>query len=197
MRENGVLSMLMPGDVTMVRRRWLPSRRRLGARPLCASPRRVLPLIGAPGCPSAVLLHGILLCFFSTKKQERIEAARPRTIILSGGPNSVHVEGAPRVPEGFFEYCAAHDIPVLGICYGMQVGGERRRRRRQRGGWRVRQPQWGRLRQPCTLCSSARLLGVLPPAAAAGGTGRPNLPPCAASSPCLPRSSSCTRWGGR
>ncbi len=54
--------------------------------------------------------------------QERIEAAKPKTIILSGGPNSVHVEGAPRVPDGFFEYCRQNDIAVLGICYGMQVG---------------------------------------------------------------------------
>jgi GMP synthase (glutamine-hydrolysing) len=42
-------------------------------------------------------------------------------IILSGGPNSVHVEGAPRLPDGFFEYCAERAIPVLGICYGMQL----------------------------------------------------------------------------
>jgi len=42
-------------------------------------------------------------------------------IILSGGPNSVHVEGAPTVPEGFFDHCQAHSIPVLGICYGMQL----------------------------------------------------------------------------
>ena len=42
-------------------------------------------------------------------------------IILSGGPNSVHVEGAPTIPEGFFDHCQAHDIPVLGICYGMQL----------------------------------------------------------------------------
>lgn len=45
----------------------------------------------------------------------------PKTVILSGGPNSVHVEGAPRVPEGFFEYCQENEIPVLGICYGMQA----------------------------------------------------------------------------
>ena len=53
--------------------------------------------------------------------QERIKAAQPKTIILSGGPNSVHVEGAPRVPDGFFEYCQEQGIAVLGICYGMQV----------------------------------------------------------------------------
>lgn len=52
---------------------------------------------------------------------ERIENAHPKVIILSGGPNSVHVEGSPRVPDGFFEYVAANSIPVLGICYGMQL----------------------------------------------------------------------------
>lgn len=33
----------------------------------------------------------------------------------------MHVDGAPRVPEGFFEYCNSKHIPVLGICYGMQL----------------------------------------------------------------------------
>lgn len=45
----------------------------------------------------------------------------PKVIVLSGGPNSVHLDGAPRVPAGFFEYCEANTIPVLGICYGMQL----------------------------------------------------------------------------
>ncbi len=45
----------------------------------------------------------------------------PKVVILSGGPNSVHVEGSPRVPDGFFEYCKENSIPVLGICYGMQM----------------------------------------------------------------------------
>eukprot|EP00983_Pelagomonas_calceolata_P094512 1157898-Pelagomonas_calceolata.AAC.10 len=55
--------------------------------------------------------------------QERIKGAAPNAIILSGGPNSVHLEGSPRVPAGFFEWAEASKIPVLGICYGMQVRG--------------------------------------------------------------------------
>jgi GMP synthase-like glutamine amidotransferase len=73
---------------------------------------------------------GILICFPKPgvsltvrfgNEQERIKTAAPKAIILSGGPNSVHVEGAPNVPEGFFEYCEELSIPVLGICYGMQL----------------------------------------------------------------------------
>ncbi|GAX77333.1 hypothetical protein CEUSTIGMA_g4779.t1 [Chlamydomonas eustigma] len=52
---------------------------------------------------------------------DRIKSANPNVIILSGGPNSVHVEGSPRVPAGFFEHCEKMSIPVLGICYGMQM----------------------------------------------------------------------------
>ena len=37
-------------------------------------------------------------------------------VILSGGPDSIYTEDAPRVPPTLL----AQDIPILGICYGMQ-----------------------------------------------------------------------------
>jgi GMP synthase (glutamine-hydrolysing) len=41
----------------------------------------------------------------------------PRGVILSGGPESVVEAGSPRAPEQAF----ALDVPILGICYGMQA----------------------------------------------------------------------------
>jgi GMP synthase (glutamine-hydrolysing) len=46
-----------------------------------------------------------------------ILARRPRGIILSGGPASVHVPGAPGVDPGLW----SAGVPVLGICYGAQL----------------------------------------------------------------------------
>ncbi len=48
---------------------------------------------------------------------ERIRSKHPAGIILSGGPKSVHESGAPRCEPGVLEL----GIPVLGICYGMQL----------------------------------------------------------------------------
>ncbi len=48
---------------------------------------------------------------------ERVVALRPRGFILSGGPASVYDEGAPLAPSYVYESA----LPVLGICYGMQV----------------------------------------------------------------------------
>jgi len=53
--------------------------------------------------------------------QAEIKEADPKVIILSGGPESVHVEGAPRLPAGLLEYVTEKQIPLLGICYGMQL----------------------------------------------------------------------------
>jgi GMP synthase (glutamine-hydrolysing) len=44
-------------------------------------------------------------------------AMGPKAIILSGGPASVHVEGAPSVDPEIY----ASGIPLLGICYGAQL----------------------------------------------------------------------------
>lgn len=48
---------------------------------------------------------------------EKIKDFNPKGIILSGGPSSVYDKGAPMPDFGIFEL----DIPVLGICYGMQL----------------------------------------------------------------------------
>jgi len=41
----------------------------------------------------------------------------PKAIILSGGPNSVYEDDTPKAPKEIFEL----NIPILGICYGMQT----------------------------------------------------------------------------
>ena len=49
---------------------------------------------------------------------EKITTRNPKGVILSGGPSSVTDEDAPRVAEDFYEKVK---VPILGICYGMQL----------------------------------------------------------------------------
>ncbi len=48
---------------------------------------------------------------------QEVRRRRPKGLILSGGPASVYGEGAPRLPPELLDL----GIPVLGICYGMQL----------------------------------------------------------------------------
>src|SRR3954449_9783642 len=52
---------------------------------------------------------------------QKAEAAfaqmKPKAVILSGGPESVHEKGSPRATQSIFD----SGVPVLGICYGQMV----------------------------------------------------------------------------
>jgi len=48
---------------------------------------------------------------------EKAKEMKPAGIVLSGGPDSVCRSGSPQVPAGLFDL----GIPVLGICYGLQL----------------------------------------------------------------------------
>src|SRR6201986_5128586 len=59
------------------------------------------------------------------KAEAGFREMRPKGVILSGGPESVHEAGSPRAPQLIFD----SGVPVLGICYGQmtmaaQLGGE-------------------------------------------------------------------------
>ncbi|MBA2348400.1 MAG: glutamine-hydrolyzing GMP synthase [Solirubrobacterales bacterium] len=48
---------------------------------------------------------------------EEVRRRKPKGLILSGGPASVYADGAPKLDRELLEL----GIPVLGICYGMQL----------------------------------------------------------------------------
>ncbi len=51
------------------------------------------------------------------QEADSLLARQPKAIILSGGPNSVYDPGAPTLPSEVLQA----GIPILGICYGMQL----------------------------------------------------------------------------
>lgn len=60
-------------------------------------------------------VHSEILPWDSSEKA--ILAHNPKGIVISGGPRSVLEEGAPSLPDSILH----SGIPILGICYGMQL----------------------------------------------------------------------------
>src|SRR5438876_4168255 len=52
-----------------------------------------------------------------TTPLDQILSRRPRGIVLSGGPDSVYAPGAPGIDPALYD----QGVPILGICYGMQL----------------------------------------------------------------------------
>jgi GMP synthase (glutamine-hydrolysing) len=77
-------------------------------------------------------------------RADSLAARRPKGIVLSGGPDSVHQRGAPRCDPRVFQL----GVPVVGICYGMQLmchvlGGEVKRSGHREYGQAVFSPKPG------------------------------------------------------
>jgi GMP synthase (glutamine-hydrolysing) len=84
---------------------------------------------------------------------EEVARRAPKGLILSGGPASVYADGAPRLDPRLLEL----GVPVLGICYGMQLLA------RELGG-RVEGAEVGEFgRSQLTVRAQGRLLAGTPP----------------------------------
>jgi GMP synthase (glutamine-hydrolysing) len=83
---------------------------------------------------------------------ERIRELAPIGLILSGGPASVYATGAPKCDPKLFEL----DIPILGICYGMQLACE------ALGGNVASAPAREYGRAECEITDSGELLAGVP-----------------------------------
>jgi len=83
---------------------------------------------------------------------DHIKEMNPKALILSGGPASVYDQGAPTLPAGFWEFQRQESLPLLGICYGLQLiihthGGSveqaaEREYGRMKVNWRQKSPLW-------------------------------------------------------
>lgn len=56
-----------------------------------------------------------------TIQQDTLLSLQPKGIILSGGPSSVYADDAPIPHFDLFTFAEQNSIPVLGICYGLQL----------------------------------------------------------------------------
>ncbi len=79
-------------------------------------------------------------------------ARKPKGIIFSGGPKSVHVEGAPTIDDAVYR----GGVPILGICYGAQLVAQ------QLGGEVARSGVGEYGRTALEVTSSSALFGELP-----------------------------------
>ncbi len=83
-----------------------------------------------------------------------VAAKNPKAIILSGGPKSVHVDGAPRLDPAIYDL----GVPILGICYGAQLIAHQLGGEVARGG----RGEYGRTELTATAPSTLLPVGVAP-----------------------------------
>jgi GMP synthase (glutamine-hydrolysing) len=83
---------------------------------------------------------------------DAVKAKKPRGIILSGGPASVYDRDSPTIDRAILDL----GVPVLGICYGLQLGAE------LLGGKVIAAPHREFGRTECTFDTSCELFKDLP-----------------------------------
>ena len=98
---------------------------------------------------------------------EKVLALQPKGFILSGGPASVYAEGAPTLPG----YVLESGLPILGICYGMQLLAHTLGGKVNPSAGREYGPAEIQLLIPGTQYSSPRGLMRRPTSAARNGSG--------------------------